>query len=246
MQETQRWKLTFQFDGSNFKGWQRQPDERTVEGVIEEAFSTLFQADIDLIGQGRTDAGVHALAQTAHADLPDRYSADRILHAMKGLLPEDVALMSAEPVHADFHARFDAVSRAYKYQISTKPIPLNRQHYWFYDFTPDAGILHECSALIDGEHDFINFCIPSEAEFGTTICTINESRWEVHSDRFYYHIEGNRFLRHMVRRLVGSMINCAQNKLNINDFQKLISGNTVKKKGHAAPAKGLILKKVNY
>lgn len=246
MQETQRWKLTFQFDGSNFKGWQRQPDERTVEGVIEEAFSTLYQTDIDLIGQGRTDAGVHALAQTAHADLPDRYSADRIFHAMKGLLPEDVALMSAELVPADFHARFDAVSRAYKYQISPKPIPLNRQQYWFYDFSPDAGILHESSALIIGEHDFINFCLPSEAEFGTTICIISESRWEVHSGRFYYHIEGNRFLRHMVRRLVGSMINCARNKLNINDFHKLISGETVKKKGHAAPAKGLILKKVNY
>ncbi|MDZ7755953.1 tRNA pseudouridine(38-40) synthase TruA [Rhodohalobacter sp.] len=241
-----RYKLTFEFEGTDFKGWQRQPDVRTVEGVIEDAFSKFYQEEINIIGQGRTDAGVHALAQTAHVDLPDRFTIKKIEQAMKGLLPGDVVLKGMEEVDQDFHARFHAVQRAYQYQVSTKPVALNRNLVWSYFFEPNIDLLHECADKIQGEHDFINFCIPNDEEYGTTICSITESRWREKDGLWFYEIEGNRFLRHMVRRLVGGMIKVSAGKININEFDRFLTGEEVRQKAFSAPAAGLILTRVHY
>jgi len=241
-----RYKLTFEYDGTDFKGWQKQPDVRTVEGVIEKAFSTLYQLEIDIVGQGRTDSGVHAARQIAHAELPELYDTGRILHAMKGLLPKDVALLHIEPVPPGFHARFDAISRSYRYQIMTLPSPLMRHYSWYIYSELDEKKLHQCAKMVEGEHDFINFCIPSGDEFMTTICTITESRWEKEGEMLVYNITGNRFLRHMVRRLVGTMINVSGGKLTTAEFEELLRGNKTDTKGHTAPAKGLMLEEVEY
>lgn len=241
-----RWKLTFEYDGTNFRGWQRQPEGRTVEGVIEQAFSTLYQREIDIIGQGRTDAGVHALGQTAHVDLPEKYSARRIVHAMRGLLPEDAALLKAETVEADFHARFHAKSRSYCYRISEKQAPINRHSVWTYERRLNEERLKTCAEIIRGEHNFLNFCIPPEEEHATTICFIKKSEWTRENGLLVYRIEADRFLRHMVRRLVGSMLKVADGTLTPVEFQELLSANNVKQKGHAAPASGLVLVQVVY
>lgn len=241
-----RYKLTFEYDGSHFSGWQKQPDARTVEGVIEKAFSTLYQQEIDVVGQGRTDAGVHARGQTAHVDLPTHYDKDKVLHAMKGLLPEDVALLQIEESHPGFHARFDAVSRRYRYRIINRPSPLQRHYSWYVFSNLDDKILNQCVDLILGEHDFVNFCIPADDEFMTTLCTISESRWIQERDALIYEITGNRFLRHLVRRLVGTMVNVSGGKLKIDEFETLLRGEKTKTKGHTAPAKGLILEQVEY
>ncbi len=241
-----RYNLTFEYDGREFSGWQKQPDARTVEGVIEKAFSTLYQQEIDIVGQGRTDAGVHALGQTAHAELPDLYDTGRILHAMKGLLPDDAALLNIEPVPPGFHARFDAVSRSYWYQIMTRPSPLMRHYSWYVYSELDEKKLHQCAKMVEGEHDFVNFCIPSGDEFMTTICTITESRWEKEGEILVYNITGNRFLRHMVRRLVGTMIKVAEGSLFVSEFQELLHQEEATQKGHTAPAHGLFLENVNY
>lgn len=241
-----RYKLTFEFDGTDFKGWQRQPDVRTVEGVIEEAFSKFYQEEINIIGQGRTDSGVHALAQTAHVDLPERYSVGRVEQAMRGLLPRDVVMKAIVEVDQDFHARFKAVKRAYQYQVSTKPTALHRHYVWNYFFEPNIETLHECADQVQGEHDFINFCIPNDEEFGTTICSITKSKWSEKNGRLIYEIEGNRFLRHMVRRLVGGMVHVSAGKYSLKEFDRLLTGEVVRQKAFSAPASGLILTEVHY
>jgi tRNA pseudouridine38-40 synthase len=241
-----RYKLTFEFDGTDFSGWQIQPDARTVEGVIEEAFSKLYQRRIDIAGQGRTDAGVHALHQTAHVDLPDTFSVKRILYAMRGLLPDDVALLKIEKTAEDFHARFNARSRAYRYSIHTKPSPLKRRTSWFVSGELDTRLLKWCADRVIGDHDFKNFCVPPENSDMTTICSITQSEWSLEANGFIYHIEGNRFLRHMVRRLVGSMVETARGKIANNDFESLLKGPEQKQKAHSAPAHGLTLAEVMY
>ena len=241
-----RYKLTLEYDGTNFSGWQKQPDARTVESTVEEAFSTLYQQEIDVIGQGRTDAGVHARGQVAHVDLPDRFPTSRILHAMKGLLPEDVALLDVEIVPDDFHARFDATSRKYSFRVISNPSPLHRHVAWYVPKEPDQAILNELAEFIIGEHDFLNFCIPSGEPYATTVCTITQSRWVSKGSSHNYEIEGSRFLRHMVRRLVGSMVQAATSILEPDEFRNLINSQSLEKKAHSAPPHGLVLEHVSY
>lgn len=241
-----RYKLTFEYDGTDFNGWQKQPEGRTVQGIIEKALSTFYQEKISIIGQGRTDSGVHAKAQVAHADLPVSYSIARLHRALRGLLPKDVALLKAEEIHDDFHARFHAKSREYQYVVLEKPSPLLRNYSW-QTFKPISfDRLNECASSILGEHDFINFCIPPDEPEMTTICTINKSNWQKNDQKLIYEIEGNRFLRHLVRRLVGTMVQVGDGTTSMEQFHNLLTGKETDRKGHAAPAKGLVLRKVKY
>jgi tRNA pseudouridine38-40 synthase len=241
-----RYKLLFEYDGTDFSGWQKQPAGRTVEGEIEKGLSQLFQQELDIIGQGRTDAGVHAKAQVAHVDLPPVYSCEKIVHAMQGLLPEDIALYSVIRVHNDFHARFDAVARRYQYNVSLRKSPLQRRYSWHITGRTDINILHELAEGIKGTHDFVNFCIPPVDGYQTTICDISESKWYEIENQLVYVIEGNRFLRHMVRRLAGSMMHVAIGRSEREVFNKHLYGGESKKKAFSAPARGLTLTKVLY
>jgi len=241
-----RYKLIFEYDGTDFNGWQKQPEGRTVEGEIEKRFSQLFQYKVDIIGQGRTDAGVHAKAQVAHVDLPPSFSSKKIIHAMKGLLPEDISLHSVSPVTENFHSRFDALARRYQYNVSTRKSPLKRRISWEIPGKPDVNILQKLAHKIKGTHDFVNFCVPPEISYQTTICKITESKWEVNENRLTYKIEGNRFLRHMVRRLVGSMIHTSTGRSDYGEFTRLLKGDESKTKAFSAPAQGLILTEIIY
>ncbi len=241
-----RYKLTFEYDGTDFNGWQKQPEGRTVQGVIEKALSTFYQEEISIVGQGRTDSGVHAKGQVAHANLPPSYSISRLHRALSGLLPKDVALQYAKKVDENFHARFHAKSRRYQYLVLEKPSPIQRNYSW-QTFKPISfSLLRDCAEAICGEHDFINFCIPPDEPEMTTICTIKKSSWKKDGHSLIYDIEGNRFLRHLVRRLVGTMIHVADGRITQQQFYDLLSGIETKRKGHAAPAKGLTLIGVSY
>jgi tRNA pseudouridine38-40 synthase len=243
-----RWKLIIEYEGSEFSGWQRQKKGRTVQQELEEAFSTLFSKKINVMGQGRTDSGVHAEGQVAHVDLPVNVDSERVLSAMRGLLPHDMAVISAEKVSDDFHARFDAVSRCYKYQLATRPVPLKRHLYWLLLNPIDESVLHECAAMIKGIHDFRNFAKEDTGSdsYGSTECEVIISEWTKKDHIWIYKIEGNRFLRHMVRRIVGSTIHTSIGKISPEIFKELLSGAQVKRKAHSAPAHGLILERVNY
>lgn len=238
--------MTFEYDGTNFNGWQKQPNGRTVQGVIEQAFNTFYQQKIKIVGQGRTDAGVHAKGQVAHADLPEMYSVNRLYRAMHGLLPEDVVLINAEKAEKDFHARFHAKSRRYQYMVLNRYSPLMRYYSWAVFKPLSFDLLNKCAHLIKGEQDFLNFCIPPEGDEMNTTCEIFESKWCKQPNAMVFTVEGNRFLRHLVRRLVGAMVQVAEGTLQISDFQILLSAQKMDRKGHAAPAKGLTLLSVRY
>lgn len=243
-----RYKFTIEYDGTDFHGWQRQPDVRSVEEEVESALTKLYQQPIDVTGQGRTDTGVHARAQIAHADLPDRYSADRIRYALKGLLPADIVVHTVENCPDNFHARFDAAARSYSYHICTKPSAIYRKYQWYCFLNPEPDVLKVCSDKIRGTRNFINFCIPAENEKQTTLCTVSESRWVCsdNGESLIYRITANRFLRHMVRRLVGSMIQTAAGKMSMDQFDALLQEKEKVQKAYTAPANGLFLESVHY
>lgn len=243
----QRWKLTLEYDGSDFLGWQKQPDGRTVQQLLQEGLSSLCNEEIVVYGQGRTDRGVHARGQVAHADLPARFSADRLRDAMHGLLPEDLALVGAEPVHKEFHARFDALSRCYSYHLIGRRTPLCRRYCWEYTRRFSPEVLQECASILEGEHNFRSFCRVEPGSDTNTMCTVVESCWRRDGEFQVYHIRGNRFLRHMVRRLVGSMVLVATGRLDRSDFEALLSGEEPNgRKGFSAPPRGLFLDAVSY
>ncbi len=242
----QRYKLLIEYDGTHFYGWQKQPDERTVEGEIEKALSTLYQLEIDVIGQGRTDAGVHAIQQVAHVDLPDTYNESRILHAMRGLLPEDVTIFHLEKTHSEFHSRFDAISRKYIYRIASRPIPLDRHKVWYSFMECDIAILNQCAKILLGEHDFHSFCIANDDPNLTTQCTITESSWSKEDGLLIYTIEGNRFLRQMVRRLVGTMVQVSAGRIEPKKFEVMLTKLNSTTPAFSAPPRGLTLVSVGY
>lgn len=240
-----RWKLTLQYDGTRFAGWQRQPDQRTVQGELEKALSRFFNRETEVMGQGRTDSGVHAEGQVAHSDFPEPVEPDRLLRAMRSLFPPDMSLIRVEAVHPDFHARFDAISRCYRYQIALRPVPLMRHLYWMVPYSPEPEVLRRCAELIKGHHDFKNFS-RIEDERLNSHCTITRSEWTIEDDSLHFRIEGDRFLRHLVRRLTGSMVQVATGRVSLEEYKEMLEGGNVARKGHSAPACGLVLEAVRY
>jgi tRNA pseudouridine38-40 synthase len=240
-----RYKLTIEFDGTNFSGWQIQPTDRTVEQTLEEAFSKVLQQPIDLIGQGRTDAGVHARGQVAHVDLAEETDIEKLLTGVNGLAGNEIQVVGYEIADPEFHARFDAISREYEYTITQRRMPLQRHFSWVLRQPVDIDILHECSALLDGEFDFAGFSKFNEDNF-TTLCEIQLSEFLVEGEVIRYRIRANRFLRNMVRRLVGTMVRVAQGKMTKEQFKEVLKMPGSAFPTYTAPAKGLVLEKVFY
>ena len=240
-----RYKLTIEYNGTHFSGWQIQPDSRTVEGELERAFSQILQQPIDLIGQGRTDAGVHAKGQVAHVDLPKQEDFQKLIYGVNGISGEHIRIHKIEEVHGEFHARFDAVSREYEYRVLTTPSPLKNDFAWWPGEKPDIQILQSCSELILGEHDFNGFSRFNEDNY-TTLCTITKALWEEREGEIVFHIRANRFLRNMVRRLVGTMTEVSSGKISQDDFVFILNNPDTDKRTYTAPPRGLVLKEVFY
>ncbi len=240
-----RYKLTIEYDGSNFSGWQIQPNGRTVEEEIEKAFSQILQQPIDIIGQGRTDAGVHAKGQVAHVDLPEIENLQKLIFGVNGLVGDEIHLAGCEPVHMEFHSRFDAVSRNYEYRVLTAPSPLLRNHGWYAGRNLNRNVLDECARLLMGEHDFNGFSKFNEENY-TTLCSVFESTWREEAGALVFSISANRFLRNMVRRLVGTMIEVAKGKTDKGQFRTILDHAHLQSNTVTAPARGLVLMSVDY
>lgn len=240
-----RYKLTIEFDGTQFSGWQIQPEARTVEEEIEKAFSQILQQPIDLIGQGRTDAGVHAKGQVAHVDLPDSVQPEKLIFGVNGLVGEEVEIHSIEKVHADFHARFDATSREYEYSILKRKSPLKRNTSWSIGGDLDISKMKDCAKLLSGEFDFKGFSKFSEDNY-TTLCAIIHSEIEERGEEIIFRIRSNRFLRNMVRRLIGTMVEVGLGKMSLEEFKEILENSSSGKRTFTAPARGLVLTKVFY
>ncbi len=240
-----RFKITVEYLGTNFSGWQIQPDARTIEGELEKAFSKILQIDIDLIGQGRTDAGVHAKDQVAHFDVDKLDNPEKLIFGVNGLVGDEIQIHSIEKVHDEFHSRFDAISREYEYTILKSHSPLKQHMSWVAPRDYDPQKLYECAQLLKDEFDFAGFSKFNEENY-TTLCEIFTSEFEEDEEKFVYRIRANRFLRNMVRRIVGTMMEVASDKLSVSDFEHLLNNPEADIKTFTAPAKGLVLRKVFY
>ena len=240
------YKITISYDGTSLHGWQIQKNSRTVQGDIENALEKIFNQKINLIGSGRTDSGVHALGQVANFKVSTSMTPNELKNALNGNLGRDIFIISCDEVNLDFHSRFSAVKREYIYKIQTNFTPISRNFSWSLDSNfIDINILNECSKLVMGEHDFSQLS-KKNVEIENKNCHIYSSKWIVNDSSLNYMVSANRFLHHMVRYLVGVMIEVSKkNLLSIDDFESMLNANK-RKFIFKAPSKGLYLNRVLY
>ena len=238
-------KLLVEYDGTNYAGWQRQENGRSIQGEIEGVLAGVLQEKVNVIGAGRTDAGVHAHGQVANFRTESSFPTDKIIAALNGLLPEDIVIHSASEVSVDFHARFSAKARRYSYYITAQPTALRRLYSWNLRYKLDLQLMNTVAAKIIGRHDFQSFC-KTGADVDHHFCTIHESAWTVTDSWYQYTIQADRFLHGMVRALVGTMVDIGRGHTDINEFYLILEAKNRTEAGMAAPAKGLVLEEVMY
>lgn len=238
-------KLTLEYDGTGFHGWARQPGLRTVEGSLRDAFEATFPRWDGLAVAGRTDTGVHATGQVASVDAAGGPPPEQAAEALNASLPEDVCVLVAEEMPEDFHARFSARSRSYRYRVraggARRALEARRAVLW--PRPVDVVALEEAAALILGEHDFRAFT-PTETQHDVFLRTVLAAGWEYDGDRLDFTITADSFLRHMVRTLVGTMLEAGTDAPS--RMQSLLDGGTRPDAGLTAPPWGLYLERVQY
>ena len=242
-----RWKIHLSYSGTAYCGWQRQPGDPSVQQTLEEAFSLILRQPVEIVGCGRTDTGVHARAYTAHADIQDAEPTDKILYQLNAVLPHDIALHSIEGTDADFHARFDAVERHYQYYVHFHKDPFARnQSYFFQHHTGlDQPAMHAAATLLMQYQYFQPFCkTGSDAEHFK--CLLTESKWIFENGHAVYSIKANRFLRGMVRLIVGACLNIGLHKITFEELKESLDNQSQLPHAWSVPPEGLFLEKVTY
>ena len=240
-----RYKITIQYDGLDFSGFQSQKNLNTIQDKIEYSLSFLNENNlIRLSGASRTDSGVHALGQVAHFDFDTDLSLNAIKRAINARLPIEIRIIDIIEVDDQFHSRFDAIKKEYLYQCCLTDNPLLAKNHFIVKKI-NFEILKDLETELLGKHDFLSFS-KFDIEKKNTICEIFKSKWTLEDDKLFYIIEGNRFLHHMVRYLVGTMIACMEGKIAKKDFLSLLDNPIKNARLFKAPAHGLILNRIFY
>jgi tRNA pseudouridine38-40 synthase len=243
-------QLVLHYDGAEFSGWQRQASGRTVQGVLEAAASRLCDEPTAVLGAGRTDAGVHARGQAAGVRVPERWTAPELRRALNALLPGDVWVAAAHEMGDDFHARYSATARRYRYVVGVDDAarsPFRRRWEWAYPRPLDRSRLAAETAAIVGEHAFRAFAVRGTApEPDDHRCAVREARWEEGSGTLAFCVEANRFLHHMVRFLVGTLLDVASGRREPGTTARLLAAPTNDDVSPPAPAHALFLERVTY
>lgn len=266
---TMRYFIHLSYDGSRFHGWQIQPNGISVEGEIERCLSVILRRPTDIVGAGRTDAGVNARHMVAHFDfdandsqlLPrdivvdkqsihDGLSAtlhcDQLAYRLNRMLPPDISIYKIDPVDESLHARFSAVSRTYHYYLHESKNPFKRAFSFESHFPLDFDAMNEAAETMMEYEDFACFC-KSHTDVRTTLCTISEARWHQQADgSWYFRITANRFLRNMVRAIVGTLVEVGRGRMTIEDFRAVIEDGKRTRAGESMPGNALFLEEVKY
>ena len=239
--------LKIEYDGTDFYGFQLQPDVRSVQGVLEEAVQEVTGEHSRVQGGSRTDSGAHAEGQVAHFDTASELPCDQLVRALNYYLPRDVAALDAREVDGEFHSCFDACSKIYRYRVLSSPVPrpLRRRRVLRTHHDIDPNILQRCAQMAAGTRDFASF--GSEVEqYDTTERTLTRSEWHRRGDELHYVVEGDGFLYKMVRALVGTMLEVARGKYDIEQFADIFQARDRREAGPTAPAHALTLVELHY
>jgi tRNA pseudouridine38-40 synthase len=241
-------KLTIEYDGTQYLGWQIQPKGLTLQGVLEEKLSSLTGRKVYLIGSGRTDAGVHALGQVAHFETESQLDVQTIQKALNSLLPPDIVIRKIKEVKEDFHARKQSRSKVYEYRILNRKIrsAFHRGFMWHIPQALDLREVKKATQRLMGEHDFSSFRSMGSPT-RTSVRKVIRAEWKRGRDGLLrFEIEANGFLKQMVRTLVGTLVEVGRGKITSEEFQKILDSRDRKEAGPTAPAHGLFLKEVKY
>ncbi|MBN8732982.1 MAG: tRNA pseudouridine(38-40) synthase TruA [Acidobacteria bacterium] len=246
------YKLTLEYDGTRYSGWQAQANARTVMGDLIGAAQEFFQAGVEVMGSGRTDAGVHAAAQVAHLRVAARevHPPERIMAELNKRLPYDIAVLEVEEAAASFHARRDAVGRVYTYQIATRKTAFSKKYVWWVKEPLDVGKMREAAAKLSGRHDFACFRAEDPSKEGeSTIVVVESADIEEQDGMIVFRIEASHYLWRMVRRIVGVLVKIGLGDLSMEQFERLLKarcGKDLDVAAWTAPASGLFLAEVKY
>ena len=241
-----RYFIHFAYDGTNYHGWQIQPDANSVQEELQKALSVLLRHDVEIVGAGRTDAGVHARQMVAHLEWDGQLDCQQTAYRLGRMLPRDIAIYRMEPVADDMHARFSAVRRTYHYYLHTERDPFCRQYSCELHYDLDFERMNEAGRILCTYEDFGAFC-KSHSDVKTTLCKVSEAHWiQVDSTHWYFRISANRFLRNMVRAVVGTMIDVGRGRITLDDFRKIVEGKQRTQAGESMPAHALFLEEIEY
>lgn len=240
-----RYFIKLAYNGTQYHGWQYQPNASSVQETINKAVSTLLNTEINIMGAGRTDTGVHAKEMFAHFDFEHEIDCQNLVHKLNSYLPKDISIHAVIPVSIQAHARFDATKRTYEYHINTSKNPFSQELSWYFNQQLDIDLMNQAAQLLFNHTDFECFS-KVNTDVNTFDCTIFEAYWKREKEQLIFTITANRFLRNMVRAIVGTLVNIGLNKITLADFNAIIASKNRDKAGFSVPAHGLYLTKIEY
>jgi len=240
-----RYFIQFSYFGKLYHGWQNQPNAITVQEVLEAVLSKLLRNKVEIVGAGRTDSGVHAKQMFGHFDFERITDIDNLLYRVNAFLPNDIAVKGIIPVQQNAHARFDALERSYEYWICTEKNPFLKDAAHYVRANLNLDLMNKASMLLLGKQDFECFS-KSKTDVRTYICDVKSAKWRLEKDKLVFKITSDRFLRNMVRAVVGTLVNVGLNKYEVNHVKTILKSKDRSQAGVSVPAKGLYLTSVIY